>query len=137
MNPSISGVEKAGWGQVVRDNGICNLQGPGENGFSEFPKPLKPILDTQETKAPAILVGRPLQSTLSQLGFFLQEALLDCVPWRVPKLEWTCQVQHSWLGEVIKTNLPVSSLLCRALYNCVPCFWTAHSLYSLCPHGSC
>lgn len=42
---------------------ICNLQEQQGNGVSESPKPLKAILDPQETKAPAILVGRPLQST--------------------------------------------------------------------------
>lgn len=55
------------------------------NGFSEFPKPPKPILDTQEIKAtseaivkekaPAPLTGRPLQGT--QLGLCLQKTFLD------------------------------------------------------------
>lgn len=54
--------EKAGWSQVARDK-ICNLQENWGNGFSEFAKPLKPTLDIQETKAPANLVGRLLQSS--------------------------------------------------------------------------
>lgn len=33
--------------------------------------------------------------------------------------------EHSRLGEVISTNLPVSFLLCRPLYNCVSCLWAA------------
>lgn len=75
--------------RLLRTGSATSPPGAWKNGFSGSPKPPKPVLDTQEIKAsseaivkekaPAPLAGRPLQG-IPQLGLFLQEASLDCVP---------------------------------------------------------